>query len=67
MKTNESGLDRTIRIIFGIVLLGLYLLGYVGGGLGIVFVILGAIALITGIIGFCPLYSLFKFSTKKGK
>lgn len=67
MKTNESGLDRIIRIVLGIVLLGLYLLGYAGGGLGIVFVILGAIALITGIIGFCPLYSLLKFSTKKGK
>ena len=65
MKTNESGLDRTLRIILGIVLLGLYLLGYVGGTLGIVLVILGAIALITGIVGFCPLYKLFKFSTKK--
>ena len=65
MKTNESGLDRTLRIILGIVLLGLYLLGYVGGTLGIVLVILGAIALITGIVGFCPLYKLFKFSMKK--
>jgi len=65
MKTNESGLDRTLRIILGIVLLGLYLLGYVSGVLGIVLVILGAIALITGIVGFCPLYKLFKFSTKK--
>jgi hypothetical protein len=67
MKTNESNLDRIVRIVFGIILLGLYLLGYVAGGLGIVFVILGAIALITGIVGFCPLYALFKFSTKKGK
>jgi hypothetical protein len=67
MKTNESNLDRIVRILFGIILLGLYLLGYVAGGLGIVFVILGAIALITGIVGFCPLYALFKFSTKKGK
>jgi hypothetical protein len=27
--------------------------------------IFGAILLLTGIIGFCPLYTLFKFSTKK--
>jgi hypothetical protein len=67
MKTNESGLDRTIRIVFGIILLALYLMGYVSGGLGIVFVILGALALITGIIGFCPLYALLKFNTKKAK
>jgi uncharacterized membrane protein YadS len=65
MKTNESTIDRVIRIVLGIVLLGLYLLGYVVGGLGILFVILGAIALVTGIIGFCPLYKLFKFSSKK--
>jgi hypothetical protein len=65
MKTNESALDRVIRVILGFVLIGLYLLGYVAGGLGIVLVVLGAILLITGLVGFCPLYKLFKFSTKK--
>lgn len=67
MKTNESSLDRGIRIIFGILLIVLYLTGFVAGGLGTLFVILGALSLITGIIGFCPLYTLFKFSTKKLK
>jgi hypothetical protein len=65
MKTNESTLDRVIRVILGFVLIGLYLLGYVAGGLGIVLLVLGAILLITGLVGFCPLYKLFKFSTKK--
>jgi Flp pilus assembly protein TadB len=66
MKTNESTLDRIIRVILGIVLLALYLMGIVGGTLGIILVVLGAILLITGIIGFCPLYALLKFKTKKG-
>jgi hypothetical protein len=41
MKTNESNLDRILRMILGIDLFALYLLGYVGGGLRIVFDILG--------------------------
>jgi hypothetical protein len=65
MKLNESGLDRIIRVIVGLVLIALYLMGLIGGGLGIVVVILGAILLITGIVGFCPLYAIFKFHTNK--
>ncbi len=65
MKTNESALDRVIRVALGIVLLALYFLHVVSGTLGIVFVVLAAIALITGIIGFCPLYALLKINTNK--
>jgi hypothetical protein len=65
MKTNESSLDRIIRVIFGIVLLALYFTGTVTGGLGIAFIVLGAVALLTGAVGFCPLYALLKISTNK--
>lgn len=65
MKTNESAVDRVIRVILGIVLIGLYLLSVVSGWLGIVAVVLGAILVITGIVGFCPLYALLKINTKK--
>ena len=65
MKINESGLDRIIRVIVGIALLALYFTNVVTGGLGIVFIVLGAVALLTGVVGFCPLYSLLKISTKK--
>jgi hypothetical protein len=65
MKMNESGLDRVIRLVAGLVLLLLYFVGVVSGTLGIVVLLLGAILLLTGLIGFCPLYALFKFSTKK--
>lgn len=65
MKTNESALDRVIRVALGVVLLALYFLHVVSGTLGIVFVVLAAIALITGIIGFCPLYALLKINTNK--
>jgi hypothetical protein len=65
MKINESGIDRVIRIVLGIVLLALYFTGVVAGGLGIAFIVLGAIALITGAVGFCPLYALLKIRTMK--
>ena len=65
MKTNESGLDRVIRVIVGIALLALYFTNVVTGGLGIVFIVLGAVALLTGVVGFCPLYTLLKISTNK--
>jgi hypothetical protein len=65
MKINESGLDRIIRVVLGIVLLVMYFAGTVTGGLAIVFLVLGAVALLTGIVGFCPLYSLLKIRTNK--
>ncbi len=65
MKINESSLDRFIRVILGIVLLALYFTGTVTGGLGILFIVLGAVALLTGAVGFCPLYALLKITTNK--
>jgi hypothetical protein len=65
MKTNESGLDRIIRVVFGIVLLALYFTNTVTATLGVIFFILGVLALVTGVAGFCPLYALLKIKTNK--
>lgn len=65
MNTNESPVDRIIRVIVGIVLIALGLLGIASGVWMWVAYVLGAVLLITGIVGFCPLYKLFKFSTAK--
>ena len=65
MKRNISTLDRIIRIVLAAVFAFLYFGGIVTGTLGIILVVLGAVFLITAIIGFCPLYTLFKFSTDK--
>ncbi len=67
MKTNESGIDRILRVIVGVALLALYFSGAVAGAWGIVLVVVGAIALLTGIVGFCPLYALLKIQTNKAK
>jgi len=65
MKTNESGLDRVVRIVLGIVLFVLYFTGVASGTVGIILLIVGAILLLTGIAGFCPLYALLKIRTNK--
>jgi membrane-bound ClpP family serine protease len=64
-KVNEANWDRIARVVLGIILLFLGLGGTVTGVLGVVFAILGVILLVTGAVGVCPLYMLFKFSTKK--
>ena len=58
MKTNEAGWDRAMRIVVGLALLSLTVIGpqTLWGLTGIVFVA-------TGIWGFCPLYRLFRLST----
>lgn len=63
MKTNESSIDRGIRIVLGVALLVLGFGGIVTGTWGTVFKILGFIPLLTGIIGYCPIYSLLKIKT----
>lgn len=62
---NESGLDRIIRIALGLVLLYLGFSGVVGGGLGVFLIVLGFIPLLTGVVGWCPLYALFKIRTNQ--
>jgi hypothetical protein len=64
-KINEANWDRIARVILGIILLFLGLGVATSAVLGIIFDVLGVILLVTGLVGFCPLYALLKFSTKK--
>lgn len=64
-KSNVAVWDRVARSVVGLILLALAIFGVVHAGWAIAFYIVGAILLLTGIIGWCPLYSLFKFRTKK--
>jgi len=69
MQKNEGTADRVIRVIIGIILIGLgvYFQGSWGIVAMIVLIVLGLAALITGIIGFCSIYKLLKISTIKKK
>lgn len=58
MAFNVGSIDRVLRIVVGLVLIALAATGTVGwwGWLGVV-------ALLTGLVRFCPAYSLLGMST----
>ena len=58
MKTNEGTIDRALRVAVGILLLALTLTQTIGmwGWIGVV-------PLLTGAIGWCPLYTVFGINT----
>ena len=64
-KLNMARWDRIARAVIAVVFFALYLTGTVSGALGIVLGVVGAIFLLTAVLGFCPLYALVKFSTIK--
>lgn len=58
MKANEGTVDRAVRIIAGLALIGLTVTGTIGAWGWI-----GVMPLVTGIIGICPAYSIFGMNT----
>jgi hypothetical protein len=60
MAANVGGIDRTLRIVAGVVLIALFFVlqgpaRYIG--------LIGLVALFTGLFSFCPLYSLLGINT----
>jgi hypothetical protein len=62
MKANMGTIDRSLRIIVGLLLIGLTLGGVIG-----VWGWIGVLPLATGLFRFCPAYSLFGISSCKCK
>lgn len=58
MSRNEGKLDRTLRVILGLVLLSLVFLGP-----QTLWGLIGLVPLATGLIGICPIYSILGIST----
>lgn len=68
-KPNENNVDRMIRIVLGFIIIGGSISAVVWSNLtifwGLALGVIGLIPLATGILGWCPLYALFKFSTRE--
>jgi hypothetical protein len=65
MKLNVGSIDRGVRAILAIVLIVLGLTGVLTGTLAVIGYILGAVLLLTSLVGFCPLYALINIRTSK--
>jgi len=63
MERNEGTIDRAIRVVLGLILLGLWAADKVP--YRTLVLIVGLIALITGLTGFCAIYKLLSISTCK--
>lgn len=62
MSINIGSLDRILRIAFGLALLSLVFVGP-----QTMWGLLGIVPLVTGLIGYCPAYSLLGIRTCSGK
>ena len=58
MKANVGGIDRILRIVIGLALIAATLTGAIG-----VWGWIGVVPLATAAMGFCPLYTVFGFSS----
>lgn len=65
MKTNMGTTDRLIRTVIVVAIAALYFMGRIGGTLAIVLGVVAVVFLVTSIVGFCPAYLPFGFSTRK--
>ena len=60
MNANVGGIDRVLRIVIGIVLLAVAVLG------GHAWAYIGIVPLLTGLLGWCPAYCPLGFSSACG-
>jgi uncharacterized protein (DUF58 family) len=58
MQKNEGTLDRAVRVVAGLALIGLAATNVVG-----LWGYIGIVPLLTGAVGMCPLYSLLRINT----
>ena len=63
MERNVGTIDRVIRIVLGIVLVALGLSHTVTGGLAVAAYVVGAVALVTGVVRYCPAWSILGMRT----
>jgi hypothetical protein len=63
MKLNVGGIDKVVRIAAGVALLSLVVL--LEGSIRWIGLV-GIVPLVTGLVGFCPLYSILGINTCPG-
>ena len=65
MKKNVGTTDKVIRLVLAIIGLVLFFTNAMTGTLAYIVLAISVILVITSIVSYCPLYSLFKISTAK--
>lgn len=67
MKKNMGGADKLIRVIIALVIALLYFNEIITGTLGVILLVFAGVFVLTSLVSFCPLYTLFGINTCKKK
>ncbi len=67
MKKNMGTVDRIVRLLIAAVVVVLYFNNTITGTLGIVLMVLAGVFVLTSLVSFCPLYTLFGLNTCSAK
>lgn len=67
MKINMGNADRIIRVLIAVAVGVLYWQNVISGTLAYVLMGLAAIFVLTSLVSFCPLYTIFGIKTCKAK
>lgn len=67
MKVNMGKTDKIVRLLIAILVAVLYWQGLIEGTLAYILIAFAIIFVLTSLINFCPLYSLFGINTCKIK
>jgi len=63
MKKNVGSIDKVIRFLIAALIAVLFFTKVITGTIGIILLVLAGILVLTALLGFCGLYSLFGIST----
>jgi hypothetical protein len=66
-EKNVGMIDRIVRIVLGLILIVAFAMNYIPTPWSYLVAFIGLIALVTGAIGTCPLYSVLGMSTMEKK
>jgi len=67
MKKNVGTIDKIVRVIIAAVIAILFFTDVIPGVAGIILLVLAIVFLLTTLISFCPIYTIFGLSTCKSK
>lgn len=66
MLKNEAGWERLIRVIVGFVLIAIgYMVHSISETAQLAAIIIGGVLVLTGLIGYCPIWHMLGISTRK--
>lgn len=67
MKKNMGGVDKLVRLVVALLMVIAYFGGFVEGTLGVVLLVVAAVFVLTSMVSFCPLYTMFGINSCPSK